>query len=567
MSLNRHRSLPVAIAGAALGLTTSFASAQWASIPAGIAYNAGRVGIGTNSPSGQLHVVGSTGLGTVRAENDAAGAAVIGWSRSSNGLNYGVYGQAHGSSGYGIFGWATQPTGNTVGAFGRSDSPTGYGGIFRGGQYGVYGQALNTTGTAVAVFGIATNTQGWGAILKGGRFGVWGEALEAGGYGGYFVGNVYSSGRVGIGEANPSFPLHVVSNVSTNSVRVQNTNASTTQPTFEVQHAGTAGAAISGTSSATGASTGVAVLGTTAGQSGTGVWGVASATTGSAYGVFGQTSSDQGTGMYARNLATTGEASALVAVTNAANGNGIWGYCNTSTGNGVGVYGSTQSTAGGRGVFGAAYNATGTSYGVVGAAGASEQSWGVYSIGPMGATGTKSFQIDHPLDPANKFLTHYCSEGPEPINMYRGTVTLDASGQGEVELPGYFETLNRDFHYQLTPVGAAAVVFVSQEIKGNRFRIAGGQPNMKVCWTVTGVRNDAFVQAYPTRDEQEKPAALRGKYLHPEFFGESADKAIIRSASTSSVVTPKAPVSKPAPALRSAPASTPAPAFSDPTEQ
>lgn len=43
---------------------------------------------------------------------------------------------------------------------------------------------------------------------------------------------------------------------------------------------------------------------------------------------------------------------------------------------------------------------------------------------------------------------------------------------------------------------------------------------MKVSWTVTGVRDDPFVQAYPLADVQDKPAEAQGLYLQPELYGQ-----------------------------------------------
>ncbi|MBL0016505.1 MAG: hypothetical protein IPP17_08650 [Bacteroidetes bacterium] len=68
---------------------------------------------------------------------------------------------------------------------------------------------------------------------------------------------------------------------------------------------------------------------------------------------------------------------------------------------------------------------------------------------------------------------------------------LDANGVAEVQLPSYFQAVNVDFSYQLTPVGSAAAVFVAEEINAQgRFKIAGGGPGQKVCWTVYADRND-----------------------------------------------------------------------------
>jgi hypothetical protein len=46
-----------------------------------------------------------------------------------------------------------------------------------------------------------------------------------------------------------------------------------------------------------------------------------------------------------------------------------------------------------------------------------------------------------------------------------------------VQLPEWFETLNKDFRYQLTALGTPqAGLFISKEIENGRFTIAGGVP-------------------------------------------------------------------------------------------
>src|SRR6185369_2591920 len=82
-------------------------------------------------------------------------------------------------------------------------------------------------------------------------------------------------------------------------------------------------------------------------------------------------------------------------------------------------------------------------YGVYGTGGL----YGVFSNGNLSASGTKSFRMDHPSDPENKYLLHYCAEGPEPLNLYTGTVTTDAKGEAWVQLPAYCEAINKDFRY------------------------------------------------------------------------------------------------------------------------
>ena len=146
--------------------------------------------------------------------------------------------------------------------------------------------------------------------------------------------------------------------------------------------------------------------------------------------------------------------------------------------------------------------------------------------GDINVTGAKHFKIDDPLDPANKYLYHSSVESPDMMNIYNGVALLDANGEAEIQLPNWFEALNRDFRYQLSCIGGFAPVYIAQEIRNNTFRIAGGISGLKVSWEVTGIRHDAYAEAHPSPVEIEKPTAERGHYLHPELFGASPDKAI-----------------------------------------
>src|SRR5262249_7385171 len=118
-------------------------------------------------------------------------------------------------------------------------------------------------------------------------------------------------------------------------------------------------------------------------------------------------------------------------------------------------------------------------------------------IGNLYVSGSKNFKIDHPLDPANKYLIHSCVESPEGKNIYDGNVTTDSNGDAIVTLPNYFQALNRDFRYQLTVIGQFAQAIVAKEIKENHFAIRTDKPNVKVSWQVTGIRQDAYMQAHP----------------------------------------------------------------------
>jgi len=142
------------------------------------------------------------------------------------------------------------------------------------------------------------------------------------------------------------------------------------------------------------------------------------------------------------------------------------------------------------------------------------------------------FTIDHPLSPTEKYLNHSFVESPERKNIYDGIIELDADGDAIVELPTWFEALNQDFRYQLTPIGAPAPnLHVSHPVRDGRFHVAGGAPGQSVCWQLTGVRADAWAKENRLEVESKKSTADRGHYLHPKVHGAD-DKDKITSNKT-----------------------------------
>ena len=137
-----------------------------------------------------------------------------------------------------------------------------------------------------------------------------------------------------------------------------------------------------------------------------------------------------------------------------------------------------------------------------------------------------AFKIDHPLDPPNQYLLHFGVESPDMMNVYNGNVSTDAEGNATVELPGYFEALNRDFRYQLTPIGEFGQAIVAEEVKDNRFTIKTDKPNVRVSWQITGIRQDAWANAHPMEVEVEKPEGERGNHLTPEEHGQPKTASI-----------------------------------------
>jgi len=81
-----------------------------------------------------------------------------------------------------------------------------------------------------------------------------------------------------------------------------------------------------------------------------------------------------------------------------------------------------------------------------------------------------AFKIDHPLDPANKYLSHSFVESPDMMNIYNGNAIMDANGEAVVVLPNWFEALNKDFRYQLTCLGEFAPIYIAQKNSGQSFQ-------------------------------------------------------------------------------------------------
>jgi hypothetical protein len=217
--------------------------------------------------------------------------------------------------------------------------------------------------------------------------------------------------------------------------------------------------------------------------------------------------------------------------------------------NGVAVYGNGQGGVFGQasgessaGVDGEAYGLSGA--GVAGGARADSvdcnaiygfaqytNAFAGYFDGKVTVVGTLakgggSFRIDHPLDPAHRVLQHSFVESPDMLNIYNGVAAADARGQATVELPAWFMALNRDFRYQLTPIGEFAPLFVESEITDGRFTFAGAKPGQRVSWQVTGIRQDAWANANRIEVEIDKTGSQAGKYLHPEAHGKPASAGV-----------------------------------------
>lgn len=218
----------------------------------------------------------------------------------------------------------------------------------------------------------------------------------------------------------------------------------------------------------------------------------------------------------------------LNGVYGSSNFKGVWGESAASLG--VGVYGSSTANQG-YGLYGIASGGAGIGVYAQGSQYAAYFSGNVHVTGTL-SKGGGAFQIDHPLDPANKYLYHSFVESPDMMNIYNGNLTTDSNGDATVTLPEYFEALNRDFRYQLTVIGQFAQAIVLSEVTNNRFSIKTDKPQVKVSWQVTGIRQDAYANANRIQVEEDKPENERGYYLHPRAFDEPEEKGVEWSRDT-----------------------------------
>jgi hypothetical protein len=237
-----------------------------------------------------------------------------------------------------------------------------------------------------------------------------------------------------------------------------------------------------------------------------------------------------GSGVYALGGEGTGEFDA--------GGMGVHAYGGNATGaygvGGIGVMatGGSDSEYGGDGID--AYGGAGTTYGgdgIYAVVGTGILSYAGEFIGDVDVQGSLSktsgsFKIDHPLDPANKYLYHSFVESPDMMNIYNGNVTTDGSGTAIITMPAWFEALNTDFRYQLTAIGQPAQAWIAAKIANGSFIIKTSKPGVEVSWQVTGIRQDAWANAHRIQVEVDKAPRDQGHYIHPELFGHEGEPSI-----------------------------------------
>jgi hypothetical protein len=283
---------------------------------------------------------------------------------------------------------------------------------------------------------------------------------------------------------------------------------------------------------------------------GRGVFGEATGATGLNYGVYGESKSSGGVGVAGTGKVNGVAGSGATGIYGAGTTYGVYGSGSNTAVWGVGgtwgVYGSGVNGVEGHGsaygVVGQGYFGVfggGSSHGVIGQGGpygvlGTGTTWAGLFEGNVRVTGTLSVPaggsvIDHPESPGTRYLEQSFVESSERLTVYRGTVTLDGKGRSTVRLPRYAQRLTSDIGYQLTPIGAPApALHVAQEVSGSSFRIAGGAPGQRVCWIVTGARQDPWARQHPMRVSRRKRSRDVGRYLHPDLVGLTASSAIDR---------------------------------------
>jgi hypothetical protein len=457
-------------------------------------------------------------IGVEGISHSVNGYGVYGSNTINNGVAGGVYGVSASTIGSGVFGANTSPSGVGYGVQGNAASgDTGASGVFgfegaaTGQVYGVSGGTNSSSNAAAGVSGFESSTTGVVYGVTGGTNSTTQGAAGVNGFEGAATGYVF--GVFGGVASSTDFSAGVGGSANSTTGQVYGV--------VGVSHSTTNGsAAVNGYEPATTGQV-YGVYGSTPSVDGTGVQGFAAATSGTVYGVFGGTNSPGGAAVGGYSGASSG-------------GTGASFTAGATSGVAIGVFGQTSSPAG----AGAAFTnlSGGTSAVIVGNGAGYKQIFQVdaagdgFFAGNLNVTGkvTKgsgSFKIDHPLDPANKYLSHSFVESPDMMNVYNGNITTDRHGLATIVLPAYFEALNRDFRYQLTVIGQFAQAIVQQEIAKNRFTIKTSKPSVKVSWQVTGIRHDAYADADRIPVEEDKPLQERGHYLHPELFGATEQQA------------------------------------------
>jgi len=234
--------------------------------------------------------------------------------------------------------------------------------------------------------------------------------------------------------------------------------------------------------------------------SGRGVYGSASSSSGTTYGVYGLSSSTSGNGVFGWATAGTGTTYGVHGISNSTStsGAGVNGYSNDGIGvqgasvtfrgvygssiSGNGVYGKSSS---GRGVLGWSTGSASNNVGVYGITGSSS-GYGVFSSGDFGGSGAKFFIQPHPED-AGKQIRFVCLEGNESGTYFRGSSRL-VGGRVYIDVPEEFRMVSEpdQLTVQVTARGPDAGLWVEQS--DLHTIVIAGNGDVEFDYFVNGIR-------------------------------------------------------------------------------
>jgi hypothetical protein len=524
---NARLPVPFALTGNVLGSNAQLLNVTNTNPTYGVAVNATANGIGLKATS--TATTGVTYGGQFESNSDAGTGLLV----TANNGEFGLHSIATGPNSIAVYGEASNSSGSPVGVAGASWSATGIGVAGYGGSHGLLAQSISPGSKGIETF------------------------APADGFAGYFNGRGYFAGSLGIGVTDTGSRPLVTRTDSTSTALFQSTN--TTAASLELSNTSSNATweyAVAGSNPTVGGAGGFYLHRQGASQPAL-VINTLNETT--LRRIFTSSTNPLSSAVTATNSGNNTRAELASDSIFADGAIGVGGFSSTHTGvfghnggSGQGVWGVSQ---GGWGVFGEALtNGVGvramvnitptfTGYGLYASCIESDDI-AVHAVGRLTATGTKSFRIDHPLDPANKYLFHYCAESDSPTNFYSGKVTLDDRGEATVTLPPYFAAINKDPRYTLTAIGAPMpLLHIAQEIDEDQltaantsepgdaltisaFRIAGGIPNARVSWRVEATRNDRWVQTHGAPVEQDKLSSEKGTYQHPDLYNAPSDSAL-----------------------------------------
>ena len=402
-------------------------------------------------------------------------------------------------------------------------------------SYAINGKS---SGNGVAgVIGQGLTVNSWGVYGYNGNGGVGVRGYSDGGWGGYFVGDLHVSDRIGLRTTNPDYPLHVKDSYDDWLVGIHNESWSASANGLVTRSEG-------GDPFLAQSSYGNLLIVKNNGRVGIGtstpdaklhvndrirVGEDPSYST-----VYGELLHEGGgTGFKINAHAGGGSWADMYLQTNGSTkifieSNGQVGIGTVSPYNrlqvvAVGSENGFQSySPSGRAIYGL----SGSSYGIFAQ---STSYYAGYFSGPVHVTGSLSkgsgsFVIDHPLDPENKLLRHNFVESPENLLIYRGKAELNAKGEAIVQMPDYFKALTKEDEasIHLTPVGRP---FLTGAEWNNDYSaiIIYGDPDRAVFWEVLADRDDPVIHELGRPVEEvkggENTLCEKGKLLYPQAYG------------------------------------------------